>query len=186
MCFIACVFQQCINDPEKRFLENETKQWFDYKEGSQWRYMLSNDTTKIDTVKLIDYTNGFGTPDVFNTEFIFYKIKSQKSFSVNIGIEAALEDPMDRIIIINLEIDTPAYGPIFWYRKPVFQGYPLDSLEIFPQLTIADRKYSDVLRFVPYNNKLYKVIYFSKNVGIIRKDLLNGESWILKSHVVIR
>lgn len=183
---IATGFQQCKNDPEKRFLQSETKEWFDFKDGSQWRYMLSSDTSNIDTVTLKDYSNGFGTPDVFNTEFVYYKIKSQKSFSVNLGIEASLNDPMDRITVINLEIDTPAYGPIFWYKRPDFLGYPLDTFNLYPNYNIADRNYADVLMYSPFKNKLYKTVYFAKNIGIVRKDLINGEKWLLKSYNVIR
>jgi hypothetical protein len=112
-----------------------------------------------------DSVRGFGYPEFNNQEFYQYTEGSLLSF-------------LNRPIIF---MDGGAVGFEFNYAE----DFAIEYEQHFETLSTADQDFENVKVFkhnVQYFQDQSQRIYFSKNVGIVIREMFNGEVWTLKRY----
>ncbi len=175
-------------ETKKEFkLQDGFKDYFDMKAGSEWIYMKSSDTTILDTIIASNYQAGKMVYDAFTQEFFSYDLLSKRDSNFIVRAIAD-QNETDRIAIIR---DDPGFniGVQLYFDKIGFdvvdgRGDVLTQLDSF---TVGDKTYKKVLKIVLNpNNAVFKNVYISPEVGIIRRDDVNGSTWILRKANIIR
>lgn len=172
----------CKDTKEHFTLDTYFKEFFRYKDGSQWTYVLASDTTKKETVTVAGLQDGKMVYDAFDQEFFAYDLNSDVENQIKIRAVAD-QHKINRMGFIYSDV---TYFSIFelFYSDGAFSATSgvNDVLTYHPTYVVDGKTYSEVVEMLPYNNNYFTAVYFAKNTGIIRKDYKNGKTYYLRSY----
>jgi hypothetical protein len=157
------------------------REYFNFKNGSQWKYILLSDTTVTETVELQGYLNGKSVWDAFEQEFLQYDLVSDIDSSYKLR---AVADEFNSVNTSLLVKDTFYRIAAQWYYfSNTFTGLSGtgDSFTYHPQYLLRGKNYADVIELIPKGSRYFKALFMARHVGIIRKDMKGGKSYVLKS-----
>ena len=198
---LGCMCSTCVScepDGPTYYMDQEFKDYIVYPQGSYWVYEEMS-SGQIDTVKIysseIKIHNG-QTILGFNYEEYLVLMKSSFNNDTISGVGGI--DFTDKNFSEYEEGSTNIHkilnrSLLFFSKKPV--GYELnytevdlvDYLEFLELYTVFSLEYEDVKVFehkINYYSEQPKRVYFAKGVGIIKKELFNGEIWQLKKYFI--
>ena len=165
-------------------LDPEFKTFFNFNNGSKWKYSLSTDTTFVETVELAGHKEGKMVWDEFTQEFFEY------DFISNTDSLFKLRAVADDGTVSNatfLAKDTGFKTVAEWvYSSGKYTSLSgnNDTLNLLKQFTVRGVTYPDVLEIIPARKTLYKKFFWARHIGIIRKESTKGKIYLLNSFTV--
>ncbi len=202
----SSVWLSCCNKSEVkpvRKLDQQTKDYTVFLENSFWIYKLENqiikDTIKINTIR---FGNSFSDKleyDYEENEKIAYSTYQSEKFYTT----STARSDIDNICISNMWFEgartstkctffsNRSVGSIYnyWYYPDNIVTYQ----EFLPTYTLEGKTYSEVMVFesrytgasLAFDDVRLPVrVWYAKHVGIIRKEMRNGDFWNLISYEV--
>jgi hypothetical protein len=199
-CLVVLVFLSCKKDPAPErttyFMDDEFVDHSIFKKGSWWIY--EKDTmTPTDSVYVVKSELTTIAPD--SVDYSWQRSEMQFGSSYNNDTVTSLGDLVKSTFTFyskQKSSKAPASEALdFFSLKPV--GY---ILEISPSLKMKYDTVRDALvdsipftnvkiyqnLVAPSNLKLPKELWYVKNVGVVRKELFNGEIWNLVKYNVVQ
>lgn len=162
-------------------MDAAVRSYFQYKEGSKWEYVLESDSNVRETTTVVNYLEGKMVWDAFDQEFFEYNLSSTRDSSLKLRAIADDKELSRASLIVK---DTSYKLALQWtfaggiYAAVSGTG---DTLKTYSSKMVRGISYSDVMEFIPAKKVFYRNVWFAKNVGIIRKQRLNGEVMLLRS-----
>lgn len=167
-------------------LDPDFKVFFNYHDGSQWKYVLESDTNIVEIVSVVNHKEGRMDWDAFDQEFFEYDLLSDRDSNCKLRAIAD-ENKVTRAAFFRK--DTGVYHlALEWYFSDGSyhsSGGTGDSVRVLPQKIVNGRLYTNVLEIVPADHSRYNRMYIARNVGIVRKELANGKVYLLKSYSLL-
>lgn len=186
LAFGACQTNEIREIP----LHTLTTDFVSFGNGSEWKYVKQGDTTIKETVTASNFMTGSNRYDEVQNEFVAYDLKSNLNYDIQVRAESGLKDPIDRIVFVTKTDVQLVYGPLFWCNGSDFTGNSGDTVNFFPTYMVGDTPFSNVVELRPYNDPqfppLYKSIAISREIGIVKKEYLNGDVYLLRSYKVMK
>ncbi len=171
-------------------LHKLTTDFVSFGNGSVWTYVKQGDTTVKETVTASNFMTGSNRYDEVQNEFVAYDLKSNLNYDIQVRAESGLKDPIDRIVLVTNTDVQLVYGPLFWCNGSDFTGNSGDTVNFFPTYMVGDTPFSNVIELRPFNDPqfppLYKSIAISREIGIVKKEYLNGDAYLLRSYKVMK
>ncbi len=171
-------------------LHKLTTDFVSFGNGSVWIYVKQGDTTVKETVTASNFMTGSNRYDEVQNEFVAYDLKSNLNHDIQVRAESGLKDPIDRIVFVTKTDVQLVYGPLFWCNGSDFTGNSGDTVNFFPAYMVGDTPFSNVVELRPFNDPqfppLYKSIAISREIGIVKKEYLNGDVYLLRSYKVMK
>ena len=162
-------------------LDDNFKCLFSFPEGSTWVYYLSTDTQQKETVLLKNRLQGKMRFDNLEQEFISYELHSSTDSQQLIRCMATGENTARWAMLYK---DT-FYRQVaeMYYSSSRFSGVMGngDTVNYLASLSVGDVMYYNVIELRSARQKKYSRLYFSGNTGIVRKDCVDGRTYLLKS-----
>ncbi|MCC7298003.1 MAG: hypothetical protein IT244_06680 [Bacteroidia bacterium] len=163
-------------------LDPSFRTFFNYQNGSEWKYFEVSDTSKVETVTVSGYLSGRMTWDAFDQEFIQYDLVSDKDSTLKLRAVADENNVARASLLVK---DTLFKQCAEWYYvSGQFAGSALDSFVMHPTYVQNGKSYNEVIELIPKSSILFKRLFIAKSIGIIRKELKSGKTFVLKSYQV--
>jgi hypothetical protein len=182
----ACLFLLSLgacDKSQKHFkLDPVFRQYFDFPNGSSWDYVALNDTTDKETVVAKDFLEGKIFWDALDQEFIQVDLHSNKDSIYKLRVIADDNNTNRASLFVK---DTFFKTTMEWYTAfGIMAGVKGsgDSFTLHPSYTVRGKTYSNVMELRPLQSIEYIKLFVAPNVGVIRKDLVSGKSYVLKSY----
>jgi len=167
-----------------------TIDFISFGNGSVWNYVKQGDTTVKETVVANNFMTGSNRYDEVENEFVAYELNSDLNFDIQVRAESGLKDPIDRIVFVTKTTAQLVYGPIFWCNGADFTGNSGDTVNFFATYMVGDTPFSNVVEIKPFNDPqfppLYKSIAISREIGVVKKQYMNGDVYLLRSYNVLK
>lgn len=175
-------FSNC-KDTRKQFtLDGYFKEFFAFGNGSEWTYVLASDTQQKMHMKVHNYSNGRMDWDAFSQEFIDYDLFCDNGDTFKIRAIAD-EGNVVRSSLFVLDSFLRVSNQWFYttnnFSTVLANG---DTIAMLPVFRVGDIEYSNVLEVIPSFKRYFKRFYIAKNIGFIRRDMVNGKTYLLKSY----
>lgn len=171
-------------------LHSLTTDFVSFGSGSVWKYVKQGDTTIKETVTASNFMSGSNRYDEVQNEFVAYDLRSDRNYDIQVRAESGLKDPIDRIVFVTKTDVQLVYGPLFWCNGSDFTGNSGDTVNFFQTYMVGDTPFSNVVELRPFSDPqfppLYKSIAISREIGIVRKEYLNGDVYLLRSYKVMK
>lgn len=200
LCMVVTLFLSCKKDPppEKTayFMDEEFLDCTIFKPGSWWVYQKDTATPKDSVFVLKSELNNVA-PDTADYSWQRSTVQYKSSlYNDTITSFGELVESTFTYYSKQTRTSLPASEALeFFSLKPV--GYVLD---LSPSLKLRYDTVTDALiDSIPYNNikifqnlanptnsKLPKELWYVKNVGVVRKELFNGEIWFLLRYNIVQ
>jgi hypothetical protein len=200
------VFFSCEKHKEARpnlLLDENVKKYVMFKVNSVWMYQNSNnfeiDTIKSKEVKLWGTSDTRILHDYQVNDITFYS----SYYKSNIYSESEARHIDDGFSIHNIWFENARTSKkcIFFSNRAVSDTYNYwfypDNIvtyqQFLPTYTLKSKTYTDVMVFesrytgasIPFDDARLPVkVWYAKHVGIIRKEMSNGDVWNLISYDV--
>jgi len=176
-----------------QYIPQDFKDYADYKSGSYWVYENISNTTDIDSVAITYHHQAVeGQPDgLAACERISDQIFSSASgkYFAATGIE-----PDSVYCDYTLTDSLGHHSQIIYFTADhlgqVEKQYgTLEYMNFLDSFSVANHQYKSVKEFQiigkPGATAILTLVYWSKNVGIIRKTASNGKVWnLVRYHIV--
>jgi hypothetical protein len=165
-------------------IDQNFRSYFNFKNGSEWAYTLESDTTIIETVKLVGYMEGKTVWDAFDQEFIQYDLVSDRDSMYKLRAIADEDNVVNTSLLVR---DTFFRIAAQWYYLyNTFTGITGtgDTFTFYSNYLQKGKTYTDVIELKPKSSKYFKSLAMARNVGIIRKNMVSGKNYVLKSYKV--
>lgn len=194
--FIVALMTGCSKDPAPAeayfFMDNEFRDYTFFKPGSWWVY--SKDSASVDSVAVISSQFILQEPDSADYSWQQSRLTYTSSFYKDTTHLLGDFVPGAAIFYLKQVNDSGSILNFFSLKPP---GYVLNlgpSLQMHyretKDTTINGQAFGGVKIFenlvTPSNNTLPKVIWYARNLGIIRKELFNGEIWFLDRYNILQ
>ncbi|MFM7765340.1 MAG: hypothetical protein ACKO6I_06725 [Sphingomonadales bacterium] len=162
-------------------LDANFKSIFSFPEGSTWTYYLSTDTNQRETVILKNKQEGKMRFDNLEQEFISYELHSTRDSQQLVRCMATGENTA-RFALLHKDTFFRQVAEMY-YSSSLFSGIMGngDTVNYLPTLSVGDVMYFNVIELKSSRKKIYSRLYFSSNTGIVRKDYVDGSTYLLKS-----
>lgn len=183
--FIAFVIKGCKPTSQAaNKLDESTKQFFEQKNGASYTFTNYYDTAMSFQYTVNNYVNNQANPDIENNEIISYDLTSPGKETITIRCESGGTTYKDRIAMLTKINDTIVVGPIIFNLAGQFSPSSgnYDSVFQYPTYSINGKVFEDVIRIKLHNHIKYKEIFYSKYIGLIRRDLKDGNIYYLKKY----
>jgi hypothetical protein len=171
-------------------LHKLTTDFVSFGNGSVWTYVKQGDTTVKEIVTASNFMTGSNRYDEVQNEFVAYDLISNLNFGIQVRAESGLKDPIDRIVFVTQTDVQLVYGPLFWCNGSDFTGNSGDTVNSFATYMVGDMPFSNVVELRPFNDPqfppMYKSIAISREIGIVKKEYLNGDVYLLRSYKVMK
>ena len=181
--FTACPTK---SDDDKiiHYFNEEIKTYVFMPVGSWWVYEDSA-TNELDTVTLISSENRFTNDNIEDYEVQNFVYNSTFNKNQIWGGAAAADNSYE-----------DSYLSLGFLTSVNFHAYKKDTIILLKgeliadridSLTIEDNVYTEVKKFSKTKhtyNLIPEVTYYAPNVGLIRKELFNGDVWNLKEYYI--
>ena len=192
----------CIKN-KKRHLYTFSQEFKDYtlfKANSWWVYRLEGGST-TDSVYVFQSDVGVATPNHLSYNYESYVIQSRSVFlGENIiqsgvaGTPDVYDSDFQRLTYsTSLGADIVSYfsNKNTGYKFLLFPSHETLYKESLATITINTVTYNNVKVFEAIkasstDQRLPKLVYFAPNIGIVKKELYNGQVWNLVKHQVIQ
>lgn len=178
----------------------EFKDYTLFKTNSWWVYQLEN-STLTDSVYVIESDVDTAADSNLDYKYERYVMQARSVFLNAMVIQtgqAATPDVYDtdhqRTAYSNSggsEIVTFLSNKPPGFKFPFYSSHETMYKELLPSIVLNNRTYNNVKVFevvagTPSDQRLPRVVYFSPNTGIIKKELFNGQVWNLVRQQVIQ
>jgi hypothetical protein len=156
--------------------------YFEFKDGSTWNYYLNNDTNVRETVVLSNYVAGVMLWEDMEQEFFTYTLNSSID-SQMIVRTAATPDNTGRWALLYNQNNFRQIAELYYNTNQIggVQGNN-DTVSYLSSFNVGDVVFNDVIRLQSNRKRVLKELYFAKNVGVIRRDYVDGRIFLLKSY----
>jgi hypothetical protein len=203
---LACIvwLTACCNKPETRpnyVIDQQSKDYTIFKNDSYWVYKSTNNHV-LDTNRVISVKNSSGYNSTNNYDYDNVQIKFYTNQHTQPRCERIEAIPSEQSIhLMWFEDARTSTKCLFFSNKAVgntynYWFYP-DNIVTYqnflPTYTLEGKTYNEVMVFesiytgasVPFDDvRLPVKVYFAKHIGIIRKEMKNGDVWNLIHHDV--
>lgn len=181
---------RCEKDPpEKVYITENLRSFFDFKNGSYWVYK-NVDNDELDSVVLKNYSQRFSRQSVsirggeaFDFENISYEIEID-NYHLVFGPQA-IPDGINDILFLCL-INTKQGDESISFGR-IYEDF--GNEEVYSNLQTQDSLYTEVYKDerkdVHYRNPIQKY-YLKKGVGFVKLELANGKKYELLRYSVIK
>lgn len=163
-------------------LDGYFRSYFEFKDGSTWNYYLNNDTNVRETVVLSNYVAGVMLWEDMEQEFFTYTLNSSID-SQMIVRTAATPDNTGRWALLYNQNNFRQIAELYYNTNQIggVQGNN-DTVSYLSSFNVGDVVFNDVIRLKSNRKRVLKELYFAKNVGVIRRDYVDGRIFLLKSY----
>lgn len=163
-------------------LDGFFRSYFEFKEGSTWQYYLNSDTNVRETVQLSNFVQGIMIWEDMEQEFFTYSLNSSID-SQMIVRTAATPDNTGRWALLYNQNNYRQIAELYYNTNQLsgVQGNN-DTVTYLSSFNVSDVVYNDVIKLKSSRNRVVSHLYFAKNVGIIRRDYVDGRIFLLKSY----
>ena len=163
-------------------LDGYFRSYFEFKDGSTWNYYLNNDTNVRETVVLSNYVAGVMLWEDMEQEFFTYTLNSSID-SQMIVRTAATPDNTGRWALLYNQNNFRQIAELYYNTNQIggVQGNN-DTVSYLSSFNVGDVVFNDVIRLQSNRKRVLKELYFAKNVGVIRRDYVDGRIFLLKSY----
>jgi hypothetical protein len=170
-------------ETSKQFKMNSyVKSYFQFKTGSNWVYVLENDSSKKTVTAVQNYREGTMILDDLTAEFFEYDLQSSEDSLLKLR---AISDDNNVNWANFLVKDTMFKIALQWYNNgsafSVVDGTK-DTLSVLETKTVNGMVYRNVLELAPYKKIYFKKVWVAQNIGIIQKQMKDGKVYMLKSY----
>lgn len=200
---LICLLQACNIKGETFRISQELKDYVFFEKGSIWVYKQENQNKK-DTLKLyekevnIESAAGQNNDKAENAFMKRYSSYYKNSIVVAIWGEfgdATGTSQTNDYFASQYQVARTLFfsdKPV-GYRLTISDGTYTDYVAHYPTYTVAGKEYTDVREYfsvLGFENptaidpRLPKRVWYARHVGIIKKELPNGEIWNLIHHEV--
>lgn len=182
--FAALLLASCSDDDSsERLLNRRTKQYFDFRENTQWVYSASLDANPLPdhvfTLKRRKQNDGSNNE---MGEFISYELREDRQKWVwNYRLEVGLTDFANIISVIDKsDASSQQMRALFWSQSHRFFNERGDSVVFIDTITVNNQFYDEVWRYRSRNALHFREILFAPDWGAIRYHLRDGTLLELK------
>jgi hypothetical protein len=182
---LITIFVSCKpKDQEKNNLHQTTKDYFEVRDGSTFIFTEKSDTNISIPYVSSNFLNSSSNPDIENSEFLIYDLKSDGQVSFNIRAQAGGSEYNDQIALVSTVNDSIFIGPVLFNVGGFFKGgmNSGDSVFQLPNYSLNNQMFTDVIRVKLYNKMRYKEVYFAKNLGLIGRLDKNDKLYYVKRY----
>lgn len=167
----------------KHFTINPSvKSFFQYKTGSTWEYVLETDSTKKAVTTVLNYREGKMVWDAFTQDFFEYDLVSPLDSLIKLR---AIADENNISWTNFLYRDTTYKVALQWFNVngnfTAVNGTG-DTLNLLSSKMVKGVTYNSVMELAPARKTLFRKVWIAQNVGIIQKQLKNGDMYMLKTY----
>jgi hypothetical protein len=188
ICIISALallfFSACEKSGTRKLyvLDGFFRSYFEFKEGSTWQYYLNSDTNVRETVQLSNFVQGIMIWEDMEQEFFTYSLNSSID-SQMIVRTAATPDNTGRWALLYNQNNYRQIAELYYNTNQLsgVQGNN-DTVTYLSSFNVSDVVYNDVIKLKSSRNRVVSHLYFAKNVGIIRRDYVDGRIFLLKSY----
>jgi hypothetical protein len=170
---------------QKHFkLDPAFKQYFLFKNGSKWLYSSVSDTSDKETITSHDLMEGKMFWDAQDQEFIQVDLFSDRDSSYKLRAIADDQDVNRAVVIVK---DVQYKKTMEWFSAfGVLSGIKGtgDSFTLHPTYVVEGNTYNNVVELKPASPVRYKRLFMAPGVGIVRKEMLSGKTYVLKSYLL--
>ncbi len=183
-----CVFllflnlSSCKDDPIKYDFQVDTASYFRFKNGSIWIYQNPNNLSDFDTIIGSNAGEGFATRDAGLAEIASITLDGSSSPQVIIRAEAIATSDLDRIAVLTKLNNIFNPGPILLNINGTMNPEDSSVLTKLVSFDVAGTQYQDIWEIKLKKHPYFKTLWFAKNTGIIKKELITGEFFDLISY----
>ena len=178
------LFSACEKSGTRKLyvLDGFFRSYFEFKEGSTWQYYLNSDTNVRETVQLSNFVQGIMIWEDMEQEFFTYSLNSSID-SQMIVRTAATPDNTGRWALLYNQNNYRQIAELYYNTNQIsgVQGNN-DTVTYLSSFNVSDVVYNDVIKLKSSRNRVVSHLYFAKNVGIIRRDYVDGRIFLLKSY----
>jgi hypothetical protein len=182
---LLLVFTSSCEKSRKHFtLDPVLRQYFSFANGSQWKYTLLSDSSQLETVTVENYVNGKMVWDAMDQEFIQLDLISDKD---SIYKHRAIADENNASRAVMFVRDGHFKTVMEWYSASgnlAGQKGSADSFTLHPTYTVQNKTYTNVIELKANKPVVFSRLFIAPNVGVIRKELLSGKVYVLKSYTL--
>ncbi|MBS3914753.1 MAG: hypothetical protein KG003_09645 [Bacteroidetes bacterium] len=160
------------------------RSYFSFGNGSTWTYYSLSDSADKEQIVVQDRTEGKMVWDAFDQEFIQVDLASDKDSIYKLRVIADDQNTSRAVMFVK---DTFFKHTMDWScASGILSGIKGsgDSFTLHPSMTIAGKTYANVVELKPLHSVVYRKIFLAQNIGIVRKELLSGKTYVLKSYSV--
>ena len=184
----------CKSTPRITYpLGTEIKNYTLFKQNSYWVYQLEGGST-IDSVHLFQQDYGVASPGQLDYNYENFVTQSRSSYLNEIVVQSGIaaspafydSDFLKFAYAGTLGTDIVAYfsRKSKGYKFALFPAIETEYKDSLASITLGSVTYNNVKVFqvtsaIPSDVRLPKVIYLAPNIGIVRKELFNGQIWNL-------
>lgn len=201
LAFILCSGNSCVKSKNKHtyFFTEEFKTYTLFKPNSWWVYRLDGGPV-TDSIYVFDSQVGVADPNHLSYKYESYVMQSKSTYHNENIIQSGVAATPD---VYNSDFQRFAYASAsgadivsyfsrqtVGYKLQLFPSHETLYKETFATGTIAGVTYNNIKVFEAVkasgtDQRLPRVIYYAPNVGIIKKELYNGQVWdLIKKQVV--
>jgi hypothetical protein len=189
----------CNKDELPTYLMDENfKSYVDFPVGSYWTYQEISDIKLIDSIYLFKreyFVDNSGTlsynSDLFSSKYSssYYKDTSNASGSgidlSYINIFSYREFPLKISLAYNTQYFSGEKGVGYIYTpNDASKILYKDSLAAFTVNSVSYPQVKVFENLIKNYDRQPRVIHYAKNVGVIRKELFNGQIWELQRYFI--
>lgn len=192
----------CRKSPPKPqyVMSQEFKDYTLFKNGSWWVYNRAN-STDTDTMTVIKRDVEIADPSYISYKWEQYLLHLKSTYYKNdtIILLGDVSSPLDFDTDYSRYLYSTSFSSFlitFFSNKPLkyrlslYDNMETEYREFHNSITLNGITYNNVKVFeifsrVPIDQRLPRVIHYAKNIGIVRKELWNGQVWnLVKQNVV--
>ncbi len=178
------------------YMNDNFRSYVDFPKGSYWIYEETLTGGKSDSMYL--YEREYSTDrsgkyvdyhyDWINLKFFrsYYRDTLKGTSKLDVFIKKGYYYAENPSIYsdVNVQYFTEIGGINFSYDYPGSKILYKDSLESYKVIGVDYKQVKVFENLIKRYEKQPKIIYYAKNVGVIKKELFNGEVWELKKYFI--
>lgn len=163
-------------------LDQYFRDYFYFREGSTWTYQLAGDTNVKEHVTVKNQREGVMGWEDIEQEFFTYELVSDYD-SQQIVRAVATDYSTGRWALLYKDTAYRQVAELYYNSNQIsgVQGNN-DTVNFLSTMSVGDVTYNDVVELRSSRRKVVKTLYYSKKVGIIRRDYVDGRVFLLKSY----
>lgn len=170
---------------KKEFLlDQQFRDYFYYRNGSEWNYILASDTNVKETVMVQNLKEGQMFWEDIVQDFFTYELSSNTD-SLQIIRAIASDYNTGRWAMLYRDTTFKQVGELYYAASQIggVQGNN-DTVNYLSSMSVGDKTYNDVVELRSARKKIIRRLYFARKVGIIRRDYMDGRVYLLKSYTL--
>ncbi|MEO5643666.1 MAG: hypothetical protein ABIQ40_06500 [Bacteroidia bacterium] len=198
LAFVFCTCRRPRPEPIYKALSPELKAWCAYNQGTWWTYKeLASNNRDSSWVNYYSEDKSHGSDDFYFYLLVIYIASSNDSFGIHHfyaePFNPAYQNPDEWALVETYSLGQGngyAAGRLYYTGAGALTLPPnmaVTKLDSFALVTSGDIYYNVIKTtnsISEYGNWI-KTEYYARNIGVIRREMFNGEIWELENFNIV-